>query len=131
MWLRIIMKKHRINPKQQKPIRKLLRNFPTPWEQKLWNQLKGRQLDGFKFRRQQGIEKYVVDFYCPEVMLIVELDGSGHLNPHKKKEDEERDKKLMELGYHVLRFFNNDIDESLEGVLNIISDLCKDLNYRR
>lgn len=124
------MKKHRINPKKQKPIRKLLRNYPTPWEQKLWNHLKGRQLDGFKFRRQQGIENYVVDFFCPEGKLIIELDGSGHLNPRKKKEDEKRDKILKELGYCILRFYNSDIDESLEGVLTIISDLCKKLKNR-
>lgn len=52
-----IMKKHKINPKKQKTVRKLLRNYPTPWEQKLWNQLESKQLDGFKFRRQQGIER--------------------------------------------------------------------------
>ena len=124
------MKNHRINSKKQKPIRKLLKNFPTPWEQKLWNHLKGRQLDGFKFRRQHGIEKYVVDFYCPKVKLIVELDGSGHLTPQKIREDKERDKILKELGYHILRFYNNDIDENLEGVLKIISDSCKELNNR-
>jgi very-short-patch-repair endonuclease len=68
------MKKHRINPRKQKSVRKLLRNFLTPWEQALCNHLKGRQLDGFKFRRQQGIECYVVDFCYPKVKLIVELD---------------------------------------------------------
>jgi len=126
-----MVKKHRLNQKKQKHIWKLLRNFPTTSEQKLWNQLKGRQRDGFKFRRQQRIKKYVVDFYCPVVKLIVELDGSGHLIPFKRIKDEKRDKVLIELGYHVLRFFNDEIDESMEGVLDIISDLCKDLNHRR
>jgi len=121
------MKKHRINPKKQKSVRKLLRNFPTPWEQKLWLHLKGSQLDGFKFRRQQGIENDVVDFCCPKVKLIVELDGSGHLSPKAKKDDQERDKRLDGLGYHIIRFYNNEIDESMDGVLTIISDKCKEL----
>ena len=122
------MKKHRINPKKQKSVRKLLRNFPTPWEQKLWNHLKGSQLDGFKFRRQQGIENYVVDFCCPKVKLIVELDGSGHLSTKAKKKDQERDKRLEGLGYHIIRFYNNETDESMDGVLTIISDKCKELS---
>ncbi len=122
------MKKHRINPKKQKSVRKLLRNFPTPWEQKLWNHLKGRQLDGFKFRRQQGIENYVVDLCCPKVKLIVELDGSGHLSTKAKKKDQERDKRLEGLGYHIIRFYNNETDESMDGVLTIISDKCKELS---
>lgn len=121
------MKKHRINPKKQKSVRKLLRNFPTPWEQKLWLHLKGSQLDGFKFRRQQGIENDVVDFCCPKVKLIVELDGSGHLSPKAKKDDQERDKRLEGLGYYIIRFYNNEIDESMDGVLTIISDKCKEL----
>ena len=122
------MKKHKINLKKQKTVRKLLRNFPTPWEQKLWNYLKGRQLDGFKFRRQQGIEKYVVDFYCPKVKLIVELDGSGHLSAKSKRHDQERDKTLEGLGYHIIRFYNNEIDENMNGVLEIISEGCEDLS---
>ncbi|MCH7613143.1 MAG: endonuclease domain-containing protein [Candidatus Marinimicrobia bacterium] len=121
------MKKHKINPKKQKTVRKLLRNYPTPWEQKLWNQLKGKQLDGFKFRRQQGIENNVVDFYCPEVKLIVELDGSGHLSAIANKADQERDEALNTFGYHILRFYNNEVDKNLDGVLNIISDKCKEL----
>ncbi len=122
-----MMKKHKINPKKQKTVRKLLRNYPTPWEQKLWNQLKGKQLDGFKFRRQQGIENNVVDFYCPEVKLIVELDGSGHLSAIANKADQERDEALNTFGYHILRFYNNEVDKNLDGVLNIISDKCKEL----
>lgn len=121
------MKKHKINPKKQKTVRKLLRNYPTPWEQKLWNQLESKQLDGFKFRRQQGIENNVVDFYCPEVKLIVELDGSGHLSAITNKADQERDEVLNGFGYHILRFYNNEVDKNLDGVLNIISDKCKEL----
>ena len=84
-------------------------------------------MDGFKFRRQQGIENYVVDFYCPEVKLIVELDGSVHVHPQKKNKDEKRDKIMKDLGYHIIRFYNNEIDENLDGVLKIISDKYKDL----
>ncbi len=59
--------------------------------------------------------------------LIVELDGSGHLHPQKKNKDEKRDKILKDLGYHIIRFYNYEIDKNLDGVLRIISDKCKDL----
>lgn len=61
--------------------------------------------------------------------LIVELDGSGHLNPKTKKKDEERDHELTNLGYHILRFFNYEIDESLEGVLTLILEKCRILSH--
>ena len=118
------MKDHFINPKKQKWIRKLLRNHPTPWEHKLWQHLKGRQLGGFKFRRQQGINANVVDFFCPKLKLIVELDGAGHLSPATKKKDINREDELTDLGYHIIRFYNNEIDENLDGVLTIIENEC-------
>tara|TARA_Y100000031_G_scaffold133117_1_gene154689 strand:- start:965 stop:1195 length:231 start_codon:yes stop_codon:yes gene_type:complete len=76
------------------------------------------------------LKNCVVDFCCPKVKLIVELDGSGHLLPKARKEDQEREGRLEDLGYHIIRFYNNEIDESMDGVLTIISDKCKELsNY--
>ncbi len=79
-------------------------------------------------KSKSQLENYVVDFCCPKVKLIVELDGSGHLSPKAKKKDQERDKRLEGLGYHIIRFYNNEIDESMDGVLTIISDKCKELS---
>ena len=118
---------HRVNIPKQKHIRKLLRNHPTPWEHKLWGYLKGRQLAGFKFRRQQGIEHYIVDFYCPAAKLIVELDGAGHLRKSAKIDDANRQSILENCGYTVIRFFNNEIDENIEGVLDAIAEKCMEL----
>lgn len=69
---------------------------------------------GFKFRRQHSIGKYIVDFYCPERKLIIELDGSQHIdNPY----DTERTRYLNKLGFKVLRFWDNEINNNLESVL--------------
>ena len=118
---------HRVNIPTQKHLRQQLRNRPTPWEHKLWGHLKGRQLDGFKFRRQQGIENYIVDFYCPAAKLIVELDGAGHLRNSAKKDDAIRQNFLENYGYTVIRFFNTEVDENIECVLDVIEEKCMEL----
>lgn len=89
----------------------------TPEEIRMWNYLKGSQL-GFKFRRQVSIGSYITDFYCPKAKLIIELDGSQHLNA--KDYDNERDQFLTSQGYKVLRFSNQEIIESIFQVLNKI-----------
>jgi len=119
---------HRINIIKQKRVRKLLRNNPTPWEYKLWGYLKGKQLDGYKFRRQQGIEHYVVDFCCPKVKLIIELDGSGHLMQSAIVKDKKRQDDLESWGYTVFRFLNSELDENADAVLRIISEKCGELS---
>ena len=94
------------NDKIQKPRRRELRNDPTEAEHLLWYQLRGSQLDGRKFRRQHGIGPYIVDFYCPEEKLAIELDGSIHEEPEQKDHDQKRDAFLRERGILVLRFGN-------------------------
>jgi len=97
--------------------RKRLRKELTEEEYKLWFHLKGKKL-GIKFRRQHGIGPYIVDFYCKEKNLVIELDGSQHLNT--KEYDKEKDLYLQTLGIIVLRFWNSEIDNNLEDVLNRI-----------
>jgi len=97
----------------KKQFRKRLRNSATPQETVLWSRLRSKQL-GYKFRRQHSIGKYIVDFYCLEKRLIIELDGSQHID---SEYDKERDKYLNSLGFKVLRFWDNDVDNNLEGVL--------------
>jgi very-short-patch-repair endonuclease len=107
------------NPKTQKPLRQRLRNNPTEPERLLWNRLKGAQL-GVKFRRQMGIENYIVDFYCPERHLVIELDGDSHFTEEGKANDAERDAFLHANKIQVLRFTNAQVTENMDGVLATI-----------
>ena len=101
-------------------ISKELRKNQTPWERKLWNEIRNRKTNSLKFRRQFKVGKYITDFCCLEKMLIIELDGGHHNDDSIKKEDAIRQKYLESLGYRVLRFWNNEIDNNLEGVINKI-----------
>lgn len=82
-----------------------MRHEPTPTEAKMWQLLRGNQL-GVKFRRQHSIDRYIIDFVCLTHKLIVELDGPGHLEPDQADYDQGRTAYLMELGYRILRFTN-------------------------
>ena len=101
---------------------KSLRKNATQVETLLWNQLRARQIEGVKFRRQQPIDEIIVDFVCFEKKLIIELDGGQHAQASEK--DRERDKNLSEKGYIVLRFWNNEVLENLAGVLEVIRGKC-------
>ena len=103
------------NLNKYKPLRKKLRNESTEEEIILWAQLKNSQL-GFKFRRQMSFGKYIVDFYCPSKKLVIEIDGSQHLQDNLDY-DNKRTKYLNSLGLKVLRVWNNDICYNLAGVL--------------
>lgn len=109
-----------------KDIRRELRKEPTEAEAFLWKILRGKNINGRKFRRQHSIENYIVDFYCAEEKLVIELDGKIHLN--QKEMDFERDKRLKELGYNVLRFENERVFRELEKVVCIIEANFKIIN---
>ena len=106
------------NESEQKILRKELRSHATPAEAVLWKMLKGRNADGMKFRRQQGIGPYVLDFYCPELRLCVELDGSSH--DYKYEYDEQRTEFLQKQGIRVLRFRNEQVWQGLDSVVDEI-----------
>jgi very-short-patch-repair endonuclease len=91
-----------------------LRKQSTPPEQLLWSVLRGRRLRGLKFRRQEVIGHYVVDFCCREKRLIIELDGMSH--DEKTQKDRQRDEELKRLGYRIFRLMNWDVNEDLEAV---------------
>ena len=101
---------------------KTLRKRSTDAELILWQRLKARRLEGIKFRRQQPIEDFIVDFLSFEKRIIIELDGGQHAEDRQK--DRERDKLLTEAGFKVLRFWNNEILENLDGVLERIQETC-------
>ena len=93
----------------------------TYTEVRLWLKLKGRQLDGWKFRRQTPVGPYIVDFFCPAARLIVELDGSTHDFEDKLEDDRRRQAWLESKGYRVLRFSaENPADDYLDGVWDSI-----------
>ena len=89
-----------------KPFRKGLRKRLTPSEASLWSLLKNKQAFGLKFRRQTSIENFIVDFYCAELKMIIELDGEPHFTQEQADKDRKRDKRLVELGYKVFRYEN-------------------------
>lgn len=91
-----------------------LRKEPTLAERKLWSMIRNDQL-GVNFRRQHAIGHYIPDFVCIRNKLIIELDGSQHLE--QKQYDEERTKYLNSLGYRVIRFWNSDVMNNIDGVM--------------
>jgi very-short-patch-repair endonuclease len=111
--------------KQTSPIlhhARRMRHEPTKVEMKLWQKLRRRQLGGYKFRRQHPIGNYIVDFYCAETKLIVEVDGDIHA--HQEAYDAERTADLEALGYQVIRFWNGQILQEMDGVLEVILREC-------
>lgn len=105
-------------------LRKNLRNSATDAERTLWHHLQQRQLLGLKFRRQYGIHHYIIDFYCPEIRLGIELDGGWHFRPDQRDRDLERTQKLADYGIRILRFTNNDVLNNINGVLEILKVQC-------
>ena len=101
-------------------ISRKLRNDQTPWEKKLWMHLKGRKFLGLKFKRQVPIGTFIYDFSCFERKLIIELDGSQHFEDSVIIKDKEKEAFVEKLGYRTLRFNNSDLENNLEGVLELI-----------
>lgn len=99
-----------------------LRKRSTDAENLLWRHLRRKQIAGVKFRRQQPIDNYVVDFVCFEKRIVIEVDGGQHaINRFK---DIEREKYLIENGFIILRFWNNEVLQNAEGVLEVIRKKC-------
>lgn len=109
--------------KIQKQNAKDLRNNPTAPEVILWSYLCKSKLNGLKFRRQQPIGKYIVDFLCCSKKIVIELDGGQH--SEKEEYDKIRDKFLQNEGYHVIRIWNNDIYDNIEGVMEYLNNKIK------
>ena len=92
----------------------------TAQKRKLWNILRNNQFYGLKFRRQVPIGNYVADFVCEIHNIIIELDGGQHNENINVISDAERTEFLNSLGYKVIRFWNNDIDNNIEGVFEVL-----------
>jgi very-short-patch-repair endonuclease len=100
-----------------------MRNESTKAENMLWQQLRNRQMDGHKFRRQVPLDGYILDFACLEAKLIVEVDGSQHA---ESKRDEARDAYFRFQGFRVMRFWNGEIEKGLDFVCRSIQVVLKD-----
>jgi very-short-patch-repair endonuclease len=95
-----------------------LRQRSTEAEKFLWSRLSARQLDGVKFKRQIPLAGYIVDFVSIERKLVIEVDGGQH--SERTQSDGERTAALEKCGYHVVRFWNNDVLNNIEGVLEAV-----------
>ena len=105
----------------EKEKRRKLRQAEVPAEKKLWEILRGRQIYDCKFRRQVSIGSFVVDFYSPEIKLVVELDGESHYVSEEAREADQRRQAFIEsLGVHVIRFTNPQVHDELDAVVEVI-----------
>ena len=102
-----------------KPLAQQMRLQPTAAEQSLWTHLRNRQLDSLKFRRQYTIDKFIADFCCLEKRLIIEVDGLIH--QYTAEEDSIRQEYLEAVGFTVIRFTNDDVEQDINAVLETIS----------
>ena len=106
--------------------RRHLRKNSTNPERIIWWRLRNRQVGGFKFRRQHSIDKYIVDFFCLELGLIIEIDGDVHA--YKEEYDKKRQTILEEKGFKVARYTNYEVRTNLTGVLEDILRKCEELD---
>lgn len=104
-----------------------LRKNQTTAEKIIWQKLRSRQLAGFKFRRQHNIGKFIVDFYCDEIKLIIEIDGDVHAYKQRENHDKERQKILESKGFEIARYTNYEVFNNLNGVLDDILRKCENL----
>jgi len=103
-----------------KDLARAMRHELTWAEKALWRELRNRKLRGLKFRRQQSLGHYILDFYCADKLLVVELDGGQHDIPEEREYDLRRTEFLGKQGLTVLRFWNSQVRENLPWVLELI-----------
>jgi len=118
------MTKHPLSTPKIKHRAAELRHDLTSAEAKLWSRLRAHRLNGIGFRRQHAIGRYIADFCAPGKKIIVEVDGSQHLE--QQEYDAERTAFLESKGYRVLRFWNNQVMHEIEAVLGVIADAVGD-----
>ena len=118
-------KRHRIHPVTRQFAREL-RQPQTPPEATLWKHLRNRNLE-YKFRRQHAIGFFIIDFYCAEVKLCIEIDGATHLAKEQQEYDAARSEYLEWLGRTVIRFTIDDVRFNIHGVVQEIIDTCNEL----
>jgi very-short-patch-repair endonuclease len=118
---------HQDVPSAKRQFARQLRREMTEAEDKLWRELRSRQLDRIKFRRQVPVGPYIADFACLEAALIVELDGSQHA---ESRRDAIRDAELKRRGFRILRFWNDDVLKDIDGVCDTIIAYVRDASLQ-
>jgi len=113
---------HLYNDPSRKPDRRRLRKDATDAERKLWSILRNGQMAGLKFFRQYSIGPYVLDFYCPEQRVAIEVDGGQHAYIRAQQCDARRDRYLRDLEIRVIRFWNNDVLRNIEAIAQKIGE---------
>ena len=114
------MPHHRDVPAANRRFAKVMRQSMTTAEFRLWQRLRKPGIEGCRFRRQAPVGPYIVDFFCPQKRLIVELDGDQHGFPVVMEADAERTEWLRQNGYVVIRFWNHEVTTNMEGVCDAI-----------
>lgn len=114
------------NDKAIRLLRKTLRRDQTDAERAIWNTIRNRQIQGLKFYRQYSAGPYILDFYCPQLRLGIEVDGGQHNEEEGLKRDENRTKYLAEHEIKVLRFWNNDVLQNIEGA---VEEIIKEITH--
>jgi very-short-patch-repair endonuclease len=117
------------NPSRLRDLRRLLRRDSTEPERKLWRYLRNSEI-GYKFKRQYGISRYIPDFYCPALKLVVEVDGARHWEPAQHEYDNHRDRELRSLGCTVVRYPAREVLDDTAAVANDIQLRCRELVAR-
>lgn len=122
------------NKIEHKPLRRQLRGTLTEPEKRLWQILRNKQM-GVKFCRQHGIGNYIVDFYCTELKLVIEVDGDSHFSDDSQAYDKARAHFMLTLGIVTIRVKNNEVMENIEGVYQFLKQqidlrINSDLEYR-
>jgi very-short-patch-repair endonuclease len=105
---------------------RVLRRYQTPAKDLLWNELRGRKIEGLKFRRQCAIGKFIADFLCYECALVIEVDGAQHADANVREYDNDvRTRYLNEQGFEVLRFTNREVETELHAVIERIAHVAR------
>ena len=118
------------NPKL-KDLARQLRNNSTKSEIKLWQYLKGKQMYGFDFHRQKPLDNYIVDFFCHELMLAIELDGYSHTIDEVYEKDRIKEAKLTELGVNLIRFDDDEVFNDINNVIRTIELYIENYNKQK
>jgi very-short-patch-repair endonuclease len=113
------------NRTKLKDRRRSLRNAPTRAEKELWNGLRKKRTDGYKFRRQQSIGPFIADFYCPELRLVVEVDGVTHEDPEQKEYDTRRAEYFLSRNIREIRFTDGEVLYSVDRCMDRIIEFIK------
>ena len=118
------------NKISQKGRRRFLRSHLTKTEAVLWTRLSRRQILGYKFRRQYSVDQYIIDFYCPELKLAIEVDGESHFTETARAYDRRRQEYIEAFGIKFLRVMNSEVLGNLQGVLDKMAAAIEEIKNK-